>query len=102
MNENLISIPLEQAVLTSLLTLSVGVDDVFDKLSSDSFYATKHKSIFNVIHEQYKNGDCHDALVVCELMRPKFDSNLNEQYFKDFDVICWIIILVIKLCGRVE
>ena len=83
MNEKLFSIPLEQAVLTALLTLSAGIDDVMGKLSEDSFYATRHKEIFNHIKEQFDLGSCHDVLVIAEIMRPKFNESFNEDYFKE-------------------
>lgn len=83
MNENLYSIPLEQAVLTALLTLSAGLDDVMGKLSEDSFYSTRHKEIFKNIKEQFDLGNCHDVLVIAEIMRPKFNDSFNENYFKE-------------------
>lgn len=82
MNENLYSIEIEQSVLSALMSLNAGIDDVMNELYSEAFYATKHKVIFKHIKKIYDLGMGFDILMVLDSI--KLDANdcklVDEKY----------------------
>lgn len=82
MNENLYSLDIEQSVLSALMSLTAGIDDVMGDLSADAFYATRHKVIFKHIKKLYDNGVGFDILMVLDSI--KLDANdcrmVDEEY----------------------
>ncbi len=65
------SLPSEQAVLGSLMLRKEGMHEVEDVLTPDSFYAEKHKIIFNAMLELNRKNDPIDML--------SLSTKLSEQ-----------------------
>lgn len=82
MNENLYSIQIEESVLSALMSLSAGIDDIISELSDDSFYAVQHKIIFKHIKKLFDSGFAHDLIMVFDSI--KLDANdskiIDEQF----------------------
>lgn len=82
MNENLYSIQIEESVLSALMSLSAGIDDIISELSDDSFYAVQHKIIFKHIKKLFDAGLAHDLIMVFDSI--KLDANdskiIDEQF----------------------
>lgn len=82
MNENLFSIQIEQSVLSALMSLNGGIDDVVGKLSMDSFYAAQHKIIFKHFKKLFDAGSGHDMVMVYDSI--KLDSNDSRMVSEEF------------------
>lgn len=85
MDEKLYSIQIEQSVLSSLMSLTDGVDEVIGRLSEDSFYAVKHQIIFKNIKKLFNNGAAFDVIAVYDEI--KLDANdsklVDEKHMLD-------------------
>lgn len=81
-NENLYSIQIEESVLSALMSLNAGIDDIISDLSEDSFYAVQHKIIFKHIKKLFDIGMGHDLIMVFDSI--KLDANdskiVDEQF----------------------
>ncbi|AID17936.1 DnaB-like replicative helicase [Acinetobacter phage YMC11/12/R2315] len=82
MNENLYSIQIEQSVLSALMSLNGGIDDVVSKLTTDSFYATQHKIIFKHFKKLFDAGSGHDIVMVYDSI--KLNANDSKIVDEDF------------------
>jgi replicative DNA helicase len=82
MNENLYSIQIEQSVLSALMSLNGGIDDVVSKLTTDSFYATQHKIIFKHFKKLFDAGSGHDIVMVYDSI--KLNANDSKIIDEDF------------------
>lgn len=82
MNENLYSIQIEQSVLSALMSLNGGIDDVVAKLSVDSFYAAQHKIIFKHFKKLFDEGAGHDIVMLYDSI--KLDSNDSKMVTEEY------------------
>ena len=85
MNENLYSIPIEQSILSTLMTQIGGIDDSIGAISPEHFYAGQHNIIFKHIKKLYSGGELHDVVMVWDSI--KLDANdskiVNEKFLID-------------------
>ncbi|MCO8058084.1 replicative DNA helicase [Acinetobacter towneri] len=79
----LYSIPVEQAVLSSLMDHEQGSGDHIEQLTESDFYATRHQVIFHHIKNQHSKGEAHDSLVIWEMIRRNAQDaqHCTEEYF---------------------
>lgn len=79
----LYSIPVEQAVLSSLMDHEQGSGEHIEQLVESDFYATRHQVIFHHIKNQYNKGESHDSLVIWEMIRRNAQDaqHCTEEYF---------------------
>ena len=79
----LYSIPVEQAVLSSLMDHEQGSGEHIEQLVESDFYATRHQVIFHHIKNQYGKGESHDSLVIWEMIRRNAQDaqHCTEEYF---------------------
>lgn len=89
MKENLYSLDIEQSVLSALMSLTTGIDDVMGELYPEAFYATRHKVIFKHVKKLYDTGISFDILMVLDSI--KLDANdtklVDEKYLIEIDSI---------------
>lgn len=85
MNENLYSIPLEQSILSTLLTVTGGVDEHIDRLEPSYFYAGQHNIIFKHIKKLHSEGNSHDVVVVWDSIKVNANDSriVDEDFLKD-------------------
>lgn len=87
MNENLYSIQIEQSVLSALMSLNAGIDEIMGDLSQDSFYPAQHKIVFKHLKKLFDNGSGHDIVMVYDSI--KLDANdskiVSEQFLIDLN-----------------
>lgn len=78
----LFSIPVEQAVLCTLMDHEQGVSDYIEQLEEKDFYATRHQIIFHHIKQQYSKGESHDVVVIWDCIRANSQesSQVDESY----------------------
>lgn len=82
MNENLYSLQIEQSVLSALMSLSAGIDDVMVELNQDSFHAAQHKIIFKHIKKLFDKGLGHDIVLVYDSIKLDWsDSRIVDERF---------------------
>lgn len=82
MKENLYSIQIEQSVLSALMSLSAGTDDVMGALSESCFYAAQHKIIFKHIKKLFDAGSAHDVVMVYDSIT--LDANDSKLVSEEF------------------
>ena len=87
MKENLYSLEIEQSVLSALMSLTAGIDDVMGELYQEAFYATRHSVIFKHVKKLYDTGIGFDILMVLDSIKLDFnDSKLvDEKYLIDLN-----------------
>lgn len=87
MKENLYSLEIEQSVLSALMSLTAGIDDVMGELYPEAFYATRHSVIFKHVKKLYDTGIGFDILMVLDSIKLDFnDSKLvDEKYLIDLN-----------------
>ncbi|WP_111849533.1 replicative DNA helicase [Acinetobacter baumannii] len=66
---DLFSIPVEQSVLVTLLTVEQGAGEYIDALEVSDFYSDRHQIIFKHIKEQHEKGEGHNEILIWELIR---------------------------------
>ncbi|MFK7239549.1 replicative DNA helicase [Acinetobacter baumannii] len=66
---DLFSIPVEQSVLVTLLTVEQGAGEYIDSLEVSDFYSDRHQIIFKHIKEQHEKGEGHNEILIWELIR---------------------------------
>ncbi len=78
----LFSIPVEQCVLATLMTIDQGIDEYIEQLKVDDFYAGQHQIIFNHIKAQYAKGEAFDEITVWEIIRTNAieSRSVDEQF----------------------
>lgn len=65
---DLFSIPVEQSVLVTLMTVD-GAGEFIDVLEVSDFYSNRHQIIFNHIKQQHEKGEGHNEILIWELIR---------------------------------
>lgn len=65
---DLFSIPVEQSVLVTLMTVE-GTGEFIDVLEVSDFYSDRHQIIFNHIKQQHEKGEGHNEILIWELIR---------------------------------
>lgn len=82
MKENLYSLEIEQSVLSALMSLTAGIDEVMGELYPEAFYATRHNVIFKHIKKLYDTGLGFDILMVLDSIKLDFnDSKLVDEKY---------------------
>ncbi|MEI1730832.1 replicative DNA helicase [Acinetobacter baumannii] len=66
---DLFSIPVEQSVLVTFLTVEQGAGEYIDSLEVSDFYSDRHQIIFKHIKEQHEKGEGHNEILIWELIR---------------------------------
>lgn len=75
------SIPSEQIVLSTLMSLEQIADTLVDQVDISDFYAGRHQIIFNHIADQHKKGESLDAVTIFELIKINHqEKEVLEQY----------------------
>lgn len=78
------SIPSEQIVLSTLMSLEQIADTLVDQVDISDFYAGRHQIIFNHIADQHKKGESLDAVTIFELIKINYqEKEVTEQYLID-------------------
>lgn len=75
------SIPSEQIVLSTLMSLEQIADTLVDQVDVSDFYAGRHQIIFSHIADQHKKGESLDAVTIFELIKINHqEKEVSEQY----------------------
>ncbi|KXO82678.1 replicative DNA helicase [Acinetobacter venetianus] len=75
------SIPSEQIVLSTLMSLEQIADTLVDQVDISDFYAGRHQIIFSHITDQHKKGESLDAVTIFELIKINYqEKEVSEQY----------------------
>lgn len=75
------SIPSEQIVLSTLMSLEQIADTLVDQVDISDFYAGRHQIIFSHITDQHKKGESLDAVTIFELIKINHqEKEVSEQY----------------------
>ncbi len=75
------SIPSEQIVLSTLMSLEQIADTLVDQVDISDFYAGRHQIIFSHISNQHKKGESLDAVTIFELIKNNHqEKDVSEQY----------------------
>ena len=75
------SIPSEQIVLSTLMSLEQIADTLVDQVDISYFYAGRHQIIFSLIADQHKKGESLDAVTIFELIKINHqEKEVSEQY----------------------
>lgn len=75
------SIPSEQIVLSTLMSLEQIADTLVDQVDISDFYAGRHQIIFSHIADQHKKGESLDAVTIFELIKINHqEKDVSEQY----------------------
>ena len=75
------SIPSEQIVLSTLMSLEQIADTLVDQVDISHFYAGRHQIIFSHIADQHKKGESLDAVTIFELIKINHqEKEVSEQY----------------------
>lgn len=75
------SIPSEQIVLSTLMSLEQIADTLVDQVDISDFYAGRHQIIFSHIADQHKKGESLDAVTIFELIKINHqEKEVSEQY----------------------
>lgn len=75
------SIPSEQIVLSTLMSLEQVADTLVDQVDISDFYAGRHQIIFSHIADQHKKGESLDAVTIFELIKINHhEKEVSEQY----------------------
>lgn len=91
MENNLYSLQIEQAVLSSLMGSHGNVDEFVDDLSENNFYAPKHKIIFSEIKALHAQGKQFDVIMVWDQIRLDLQKSkmVTEQYIQEvIAIVC--------------
>lgn len=75
------SIPSEQIVLSTLMSLEQIADTLVDQVDISDFHAGRHQIIFSHIADQHKKGESLDAVTIFELIKINHqEKEVSEQY----------------------
>ena len=75
------SIPSEQIVLSTLMSLEQIADTLVDQVDISDFYAGRHQIIFSHIADQHKKGESLDPVTIWELIRiNNHENDVSEKY----------------------
>ena len=78
------NIPMEQAVLTALMTVANSFDVVSNDLDVDCFFPERHKQIFTAIAELYEHGIGDTATVAARALHAGIDMDVNLSFSFNF------------------
>ena len=78
----LFSIPLEQNILSTLMSHDGAFGEHIDQLVESDFYAERHKIILKHIKAQHSKGESYDVMMVWELIRANSleEKQVDEAY----------------------
>ena len=65
----LFSIPVEQAILSTVIGTEQGVDEYIEQIDSSDFYAAQHQIIWSHVKSQFVKGEAYDQVMIWELIR---------------------------------
>ena len=72
----------EQALLGAIMLRSNAMYDIADSIQPDSFYASKHSTIFNAMYNLFTKGEPIDLVTLSgELKRKKFLKNIGGSAY---------------------
>lgn len=78
----LFSIPIEQSVLSTLMTIDQAADEIISELDVSDFYAGKHQIIFAHVKAQQAKGEAFDEVTIFELIKANSleAKEIDEQF----------------------
>lgn len=78
----LFSIPVEQSVLSTLMTIDQAADEIISELDVSDFYAVKHQIIFTHVKAQQAKGEAFDEVTIFELIKANSleAKEIDEQF----------------------
>lgn len=78
----LFSIPIEQSVLSTLMTIDQAADEIISELDVSDFYAVKHQIIFTHVKAQQAKGEAFDEVTIFELIKANSleAKEIDEQF----------------------
>ncbi|MFW1853563.1 DnaB-like helicase N-terminal domain-containing protein, partial [Acinetobacter guillouiae] len=65
----LFSIPVEQAILSTVIGTDQGMDEYIEQIDSSDFYAAQHQIIWTHVKSQFVKGEAYDQVMIWELIR---------------------------------
>lgn len=65
----LFSIPVEQAILSTVIGTEQGMDEYIEQIDSSDFYAAQHQIIWSHVKSQFVKGEAYDQVMLWELIR---------------------------------
>ncbi|MFW1853569.1 DnaB-like helicase N-terminal domain-containing protein, partial [Acinetobacter guillouiae] len=65
----LFSIPVEQAILSTVIGTEQGMDEYIEQIDSSDFYAAQHQIIWTHVKSQFVKGEGYDQVMIWELIR---------------------------------
>ena len=72
MDNLMVNLPIERAILNSIIFTPILMDEIADKIKSDMFFSQGHKDIFNIIKMRYdKNIPIDEELIISDLKNNK-------------------------------
>jgi len=78
------SIPSEQVVLSTLMSLEQVADTLVEQVDISDFYAGRHQVIFKLIADQHKKGESLDPVTIWELIRiNNHENDVSEKYLME-------------------
>lgn len=78
----LFSIPVEQSILSTFMTIDQAADEFISQIDAQDFYASQHQIIFAHIKNQLSKGESFDEVAVFELIKanPLEINQIDEQF----------------------
>lgn len=78
----LFSIPVEQSILSTFMTIDQAADEFISQIDAQDFYASQHQIIFAHIKSQLNKGEAFDEVTVFELIKanPLEANQIDEQF----------------------
>lgn len=104
MDSRLYSIQIEQSVLSAIMSLDGGIDDIMQKLTVDSFHATRHQVIFKTIKSLFSEGKAYDVVAVHDEIKMNHDYNMivTEEYLIELNSTIGLAHLLDKHADRLN
>ena len=78
----LFSIPVEQAILSTVIGTEQGMDEYIEQIDSSDFYAAQHQIIWSHVKSQFVKGEAYDQVMIWELIRANaVEANAVDEKF---------------------
>jgi len=78
----LFSIPVEQAILSTVIGTEQGMDEYIEQIDSSDFYAAQHQIIWTHVKSQFVKGEAYDQVMLWELIRANaIEANAVDEKF---------------------
>lgn len=78
----LFSIPVEQAILSTVIGTEQGMDEYIEQIDSSDFYAAQHQIIWSHVKSQFVKGEAYDQVMLWELIRANaIEANAVDEKF---------------------